>query len=93
MQEAIVRRLFKHCATGTYTKQQILQKATQWGLANRRGQLLSSQAIGMLLQNRLYIGIIDVLEFGVSDQRDDFEPPKQRSGDARFEAVGRYASK
>jgi site-specific DNA recombinase len=71
---AIVRRIFKHYATGTYTKQQILQKATQWGLTNRRGQPLTSQAIGMLLRNRLYIGIIDVPEFGVRDQRGDFEP-------------------
>ena len=71
---AIVRRLFKHYATGTYTKQEILQKATQWGLTNRRGQPLSSQAIGMLLRNRLYIGIIDVPDFGVRDQRGDFDP-------------------
>jgi Recombinase len=71
---AIVRRLFKHSATGTYTKQEILQKATQWGLTNRRGQPLSSQAIGMLLRNRLYIGVIDVPDFGVRDQRGDFEP-------------------
>ena len=45
---AIVRRLFKQYATGTYTKQEILQKATQWGLTNRRGQPLISQAVGML---------------------------------------------
>jgi hypothetical protein len=66
---AIVRRIFKQCATGTCTKQEILQKATQWGLTNRRGQPLSAQAIGMLLRNRLYVGIIDVPEFGVRDQR------------------------
>ena len=71
---AIVRRIFKQDATGTYTKQEILQKAMQWGLTNRRGQPLSSQAIGMLLRNRLYVGIIDVPEFGVRDQRGDFEP-------------------
>src|SRR5688500_10224783 len=71
---AIVRRLFKQYATGTYTKQEILRKATQWGLTNRRGQPLTSQAIGMLLRNRLYIGIIDVPEFGVRDQRGDFDP-------------------
>jgi DNA invertase Pin-like site-specific DNA recombinase len=70
----IVRRLFKQYATGTYTKQQILRKATQWGLTNRRSQPLTSQAVGMLLRNRLYIGIIDVPEFGVRDQRGDFEP-------------------
>jgi DNA invertase Pin-like site-specific DNA recombinase len=38
---AIVRRIFKHYAIGTYTKQEILQKATEWGLTNRRGQPLS----------------------------------------------------
>jgi hypothetical protein len=53
---AIVRRLFKQYATGTYTKQQILRKPTQWGLTNRGGQPLTSQAIGMLLRNRLLIG-------------------------------------
>ena len=53
----IVRRAFKEYATGRFTKQQILQQATRWGLTNRRGQPLSSQAIGMLLRNRLYIGI------------------------------------
>jgi Recombinase len=71
---AIVRRIFKQYATGTYKKQEVLQKATEWGLTNRRGQPLSSQAIGMLLGNRLYVGIIDVPEFGVRDQRGDFEP-------------------
>jgi hypothetical protein len=48
---AIVRRIFEHYATGTYTTQDILQKATQWGLTNRRGQPLNSQAIGMLPRN------------------------------------------
>jgi hypothetical protein len=71
---AIVRRIFKHYATGTFTKQEILRKATEWGPSNRRGQPLSSQAIGMLLRNSLYVGIIDVPEFGVRDQRGDFEP-------------------
>lgn len=28
----------------------------------------------MLLRNRLYIGVIDVPEFGVRDQRGDFDP-------------------
>ena len=73
-QAAIVRRLFKQYATGTDTKQEILQKATQWGLTNRRGQPLSSTAVGMLLRNRPYIGIIDVPDCGVRDQRGDFEP-------------------
>ncbi len=37
-------------------------------------QPLSSQAIGMLLRNQLYAGIVDVPEFGVRDKRGDFEP-------------------
>jgi site-specific DNA recombinase len=69
-----VRRLFREYATGRFTKQQMLQKATQLGLTNRRGQPLSSQAIGMLLRNRLYIGMIDVPDFGVRDKRGDFAP-------------------
>jgi Recombinase len=70
----IVRRLFKQYATGMYTNQEVLQKATQWGLTNRRGQPPSSQAIGMLLRNRLYVGMIDVPDSGIRDQRGDFDP-------------------
>ena len=70
----IVRRVFKEYATGRFTKQQMLQQATRWGLTNRRGQPLSSQAIGMLLRNRLYVGVIDVPDFGLEDKRGDFEP-------------------
>ena len=70
----IVRRVFEEYATGRFTKQQILQQATAWGLRNRRGQPLSSQAIGMLLRNQLYAGIVDVPEYGVRGKRGDFEP-------------------
>ena len=44
------------------------------GTDQPRGQPLTSQAIGMLLRNRLYIGIIDVPDFGIRDQRGDFDP-------------------
>ena len=44
------------------------------GLINRRGRPLTSQAIGMLLRNRLYAGIVDVPEYGVRAKRGDFEP-------------------
>ena len=70
----IVRRIFEQYASGRFTKQQILQKATAWGLKNRRAQPLSSQAIGVLLRNQLYTGIIDVPEFGVRGKRGDFDP-------------------
>jgi len=43
--------------------------ATAWGLTNRRNRPLTSQAIGMLLRNRLYAGIVDVPEYGVRSKR------------------------
>jgi site-specific DNA recombinase len=44
------------------------------GLTNRRNRPLTSQAIGTLLRNRLYAGIVDVSEYGVRAKRGDFEP-------------------
>jgi hypothetical protein len=45
-----------------------------WGLTNRRGKPFTSQAIGVLLRNQLYAGIVDVPEYGVRAKRGDFEP-------------------
>ena len=70
----IVRRVFEVYATGRFTKQQILQQARAWGLTNRRSHPLTSQAIGQLLRNQLYAGIVDVPEYGVRAKRGDFEP-------------------
>ena len=62
---SIVRHIFEEYATGRFTKQQLLQHATAWGLRSLRGRPLSSQAIGMLLRNQRYAGIVDVSEYGV----------------------------
>jgi hypothetical protein len=70
----IVRRVFEEYATGRFNKQQILMKATAWGLRNRREVPLGSQAIGVLLRNQLYAGIVDVPEYGVRNKRGDFDP-------------------
>jgi len=70
----LVRRAFAEYATGRFTKQQLLDQVTTWGLRTRRGQPLSSQAIGMLLRNSLYAGIVDVPEYGVRGRRGDFDP-------------------
>jgi site-specific DNA recombinase len=70
----IVRRVFEEYATGRFTKQQVLERAQTWGLTNRRGHPLTSQAIGVLLRNQLYAGIVDVTEYGVRGKRGDFEP-------------------
>jgi len=42
-------------------------------LTDRRGCPLTSQAIGALLRNQLYAGIVDVTEYGVRGKRGDFE--------------------
>ena len=70
----LVRRAFEEYVTGRYTKEQLLKRARAWGLTNRRGKPLTSQAIGMLLRNQLYAGIVDVPEYGVRGKRGDFEP-------------------
>ena len=51
-----VRRAFEDYATGQYTKERLLKRARMWGLTNRRGKPLTSQAIGVLLRNQLYAG-------------------------------------
>lgn len=70
----LVRRTFEEYSTGRFTKEQLLKQTSTWGLTNRRGRPLISQAIGMLLRNRLYAGIVDVPEYGVRAKRGDFEP-------------------
>ena len=70
----LVRRTFEEYASGRHTKEQLRKKARKWGLTNRRGKPLASQAIGVLLRNQLYAGIVDVPEYGVRGKRGDFEP-------------------
>jgi len=71
---SLVRRAFEEYATGRYTKEQLLMRARTWGLTNRHGKPLTSQAVGVLLRNQLYAGIVDVQEYGVRGKRGDFEP-------------------
>jgi hypothetical protein len=49
----LVRRAFEEYATGRFTKEQLLKQARTWGLTNRRGRPLTSQAIGVLVRNQL----------------------------------------
>jgi site-specific DNA recombinase len=71
---SLVRRAFEEYATSRFSKEQLLKQARAWGLTNRRGRPLTSQAIGVLLRNQLYAGIVDVTEYGVRGKRGDFEP-------------------
>jgi site-specific DNA recombinase len=45
----LVRLAFEEYATGRFTKEQLLKHARARGLTNRRGRLLTSSAVGMLL--------------------------------------------
>ena len=60
-----MRHVFEEDDTGRFTRQQVLEQARTWSLTNRRGRPLTSQAIGVLLRNPLYAGIVDVPEYGV----------------------------
>ena len=70
----LLRRVFEEYATGRFTKEQLLKQVRAWGVTNRRGRPLPSQAIGVLLRNQLYAGIVDVTEYGIRGKRGDFEP-------------------
>ena len=70
----LVQRAFEEYATGRFTKEQLLKHVRSWGLTNRRGKPLTSQAIGVLLRNQIYAGIVDVPEYGVRGKRGDFAP-------------------
>src|SRR5947199_6075919 len=70
----LVRRAFEQYVTGRFTKEQLHKQARTWRLTNRRARPLTSQAIGILLRNQLYAGIVDVPEYGVRGKRGDFEP-------------------
>jgi site-specific DNA recombinase len=61
----LVRRAFEEYANGRYTKELLLVKVRSWRLTNRRSKPVTSQAIGMLLRNQLYAGIVDVPGYGV----------------------------
>jgi site-specific DNA recombinase len=57
---AAVKQIFEDFATGQFTKQELLAQITRRGVRTRRGLPLSSQAFGTMLENPLYIGIVDV---------------------------------
>jgi site-specific DNA recombinase len=69
-----VKQIFEDFATGQFTKREPLAHVTRRGLTPRRGLPLSSQAFGTMLENPLYIGTVDVPDYGVRWKRGDFEP-------------------
>ena len=69
----LVKRAFEDLATGRFTKQEVIRRATDAGLRTRQGLPLSPQTFGQLLRNRIYIGQVESPDCGVS-ARGDFEP-------------------
>jgi hypothetical protein len=68
----LVRRAFKDFATGRFTKHEVRKAVIALGLKTRRGQPVPSQTFDGMLRNRVYIGQVEVADYGVST-RGDFE--------------------
>ena len=82
----LVRRAFEEFATGRFTKEEVLDTVTRLGLRTRTGLKLNPQSFGRMLTNRLYAGLINVQEFGVS-RRGDFEPVVSEDTFYRVQAI------
>src|SRR6266496_1402001 len=62
---SLVQRAFERFATARFSKVEVLAEVTSLGLRTRRGAKVSTQTFDAMLENPLYIGIIDVAEYGV----------------------------
>jgi len=82
----LVREMFEECASGRFTKQEVLARITERGLRTRRGLALSPQSFGQMLRNSIYIGGIDCPEYGVLT-RGDFDPLVSEQTFYRAQAV------
>ena len=83
---ALVKQAFEDLATGRYTKQEVIARATAAGLRSRKGLRLSPQSFGQMMRNPIYIGKIDSPDYGVSTQG-DFEPVVDEATFYRAQAV------
>ena len=50
----LVRQAFEDLATGQYTKQEVIARATDTGLRSRKGLKLSPQSFGQMMRNPIY---------------------------------------
>ena len=69
----LVRRAVQDFATGRFTKHEVRNAVIALGLKTRPGQPVPSQTFDGMLRKRVYIGQVDVPDYGVST-RGDFEP-------------------
>jgi DNA invertase Pin-like site-specific DNA recombinase len=82
----LVRRAFEDLATGQYTKQEVISRATEAGLRSRKGLALSPQSFGQMMRNLIYVGKVESPDYGVSVQG-DFEPLVDEATFYRAQAV------
>jgi site-specific DNA recombinase len=82
----LVKRAFDDLATGRYTKQEVIARATAAGLRSRKGLTLSPQSFGQMMRNPIYVGKIESPDYGVSTQG-DFEPIVDEATFYRAQAV------
>lgn len=71
---SVVQQIFRDFATGRFTKQALLDEMTRRGLKMRKGLPVSAQAFITMLQNKLYVGIVEASGYGVVGKRGDFNP-------------------
>jgi hypothetical protein len=82
----LVRRAFEELATGNYTKQEVIARATEAGLRSRKGLRLSPQSFGQMMRNPIYVGRVESADYGVSTPG-DFEPLVDEATFYRAQAV------
>ena len=82
----LVRQAFEDLATGRYTKQEVIARATGAGLRSRKGLGLSPQSFGQMMRNPIYAGKVESPDYGVSVQG-DFEPLVDEATFYRAQAV------
>lgn len=83
---SLVKRAFEDLATGKYTKQEVIARATDAGLRSRKGLRLSPQSFGQMMRNPIYVGRVESSDYGVSTQG-DFEPLVEEATFYRAQAV------
>jgi site-specific DNA recombinase len=82
----LVKRAFEDLATGRYTKQEVIARATAAGLRSRKGLTLSPQSFGQIMRNPIYIAKIDSPDYGIST-RGDFDPIVDEATFYRAQAI------
>jgi DNA invertase Pin-like site-specific DNA recombinase len=78
----LVKSAFEDLATGRYTKQEVIARATAAGLRSRKGLMLSPQSFGQMMRNPIYIGKIDSPDYGISTKDRILHVWEQRRAEA-----------